>query len=104
MNFLQLFASWLKARLHIKPTQLKGAPGVHDPAAAAQHVNSAVSGLVDTAAAQAPAVVENALHVHPDTLKGAPGISDHVAAAAVINGLVQSHLEQAKTDTAPPSG
>lgn len=48
MDFLALLGGWLKGQLKIQAHQLKGAPGVHDPEAAAEHVNAIVGGLIDT--------------------------------------------------------
>jgi len=93
MGLFNVFLAWVKARLHVKPTELKGAPGVSNPADAANHVNAVVGVAVDTAGAAGPAAVENALKIHPAQLSGAPGIDDHVAAADAINAIVQSKIE-----------
>ena len=89
----KLFTDWLKARLHVKPGQLKNVPGVHDAAAAAEHINGVIGAAIDAAAPQGVQAVERALHVHPETLKGAPGVGDHAAAAGVINEIVKAKVE-----------
>jgi hypothetical protein len=88
-----LIINWLKARLHIKATELRNAPGVHDPKAAADHVNSVLGTAIDAAAPAGIAAIENAVTVRPDSLKGAPGIADHALAADVINAVVKSKIE-----------
>jgi len=93
MGLFDSFLKWVKARLHVRPTELRGAPGVSDPKAAADHVNQTVGSAIDGAAPLGVATVENALHLHPDTLKGAPGIADHAAAADAINAIVKGKLE-----------
>lgn len=94
MNIFQQITNWAKARLHIKPTELKGTPGVKDPAALANHVNTIIGTAVDAAAALGPGVAINALTIHGDQLKGAPGIigEQHDAVAGVINSIVAGKL------------
>ena len=47
MNLWELVGIWLKGRLKVHPHALKGAPGEHDEAAAADHVNGVVGALID---------------------------------------------------------
>ena len=54
MDLGTLVGQWLKARLHVKPHQLKGAPGVHDETAAADHVNTVIGALIDSHVAAQP--------------------------------------------------
>lgn len=92
MNIFEFLAARIKQILHFKPTELKGTPGVKDPAALAKTVNSGTEGAVSLVEAVAPAVVQNALLVHPAQLKGTPGVSDTTSAAALINAVEASVL------------
>lgn len=94
MNLFDKLKSIIKRALHVRPAQLKGAPGLHagqeDAAAAA--INALLGTAVDSALAAGPGVVEHALHIKPEQLKGTPGVKDHEAAADHVNGLVQGAL------------
>jgi len=95
MNLFELIASHIKQIFHLKPTTLKGAPGVSDPKATADHFNTTVEKLVDEHLPQGIQAVETALHI-PTILSNAPGVTDPQAATTHVETVISSQKDAAQ--------